>query len=303
MPVPSGEQYRVWCDSPDGFSTKRIQPIRHNFHHHPLMQLPELARLAKDLAATKQCRYIAPSSDQASAFNHGSEDFQGRAVDEVFRRIEEPGSWVALYNVETDPTYRAFLSEVTAVVRPLVEREEPGMFNVGGFIFVSAAPSVTPFHIDREHNFWLQVRGRKVINVWKPTDRHVVPAKDRDQFIVYGALKNVRLQEEFKERSHEFDVVAGDGVYFPSTSPHMTRCSAEWATEDRVSISIGVVFYTRATRRAANVHAVNLLLRRLGITPREPGESATIDRLKYPAGRMLMSAKEYLLGFKPKPGF
>jgi len=289
---------------PGAFSTQKVQAIRHNFDQHPLMQLPALARLAKALTPTKQCRYIKPGTKADSSFDHGDSDPQGRAVDEVFARIEEPGSWIALYNVETDPEYRGFLDEVIAGVRPLVEPQEPGIFSVGGFIFISAPPSVTPFHIDRENNFWLQVRGRKLMSVWDPTDRVVVSAKARNDFIVYAGLDDVKLREGFRERSHEFDVGPGDGVYFPSTSPHMTRCDPGWtAPGDGVSISIGVVFYTSVTRRTAYVHALNLQLRQLGWTPREPGESLWADRLKYPLGRAVVGLKKHLSGYKPRVGF
>lgn len=267
------------------------------------MQLPELAKLAKDLASTRQCRFIKPGSGQASEFHHDPQDPRGRSIDEVFRRIEEPGSWVALYNVETHPVYKAFLAEVTATVRKLVDPQQPGMFSVGGFIFISAPPCVTPFHMDRENNFWLQVRGRKTMNVWNHTDRHVVPAHTVDTFIVHAGLEDVRLKEGFRERSHEFDVGPGDGVYFPSTSPHMTRSDPQWVRPgDGVSISIGVVFYTEVTRRAANIHVLNLLLRRLGLSPREPGQSAWLDRVKYPLGRTLVWFKKSFRGYAPKVG-
>lgn len=267
------------------------------------MRLPELARLAKDLSATKQCRFITPDTQQASAFAHNAAAHDGRTIDEVFRRIEEPGSWVALYNVETDPVYRTFLAEVTACVRPLVDAQQPGMCNVGGFIFISAPPSVTPSHMDRENNFWLQVKGRKTMNVWDPTDRHVVGADTADEFILYGSLDKVRLKDGFRERSHEFDVGPGDGVYFPSTSPHMTRSDPGWVRAgDGVSISIGVVFYTDVTRRSANVHAWNHLLRRLGFSPREPGRSIGLDRLKYPFGRALIWFKKTFRDYKPQVG-
>ncbi len=296
-------RFRVWVDQPHAFSTERVQAIHHNFHEHPLMQLPELAKLAQDLSATKQCRFIMPDTQQASAFAHNADAHDGRTIDEVFRRIEEPGSWVALYNVETHPVYREFLAEVTACVRPLVDAQQPGTCNVGGFIFISAPPSVTPFHMDRENNFWLQVKGRKTMNVWNHTDRHVVAAETVDQFIMYGSLDKVRLKDGFRERSHEFDVGPGDGVYFPSTSPHMTRSDPGWVRAgDGVSISIGVVFYTDVTRRSANVHALNHLLRRLGFSPREPGESTAIDRLKYPFGRALIWFKKTFRHYKPQVG-
>jgi hypothetical protein len=299
---PGTRRYKAWPLDAATFSTERVSPIRHNFHEHPLMQLPALAQLAKDLAATKQCRFITPGSTQATAFNHGASDPRGLDIDEVFRRIDEPGSWVALYNVETHPLYQGFVDEVMDSVRPMVEREQPGIFNVGGFIFISAPPSVTPFHIDRENNFWLQVKGRKVMNVWDHTDRHVVPGALVDEFILYASLDEVKLKDGFRERSHEFDVGPGDGVYFHSTSPHMTRSDEDWVKPgDGVSISIGVVFYTDVTRRRANIHAWNLFLRKFGISPREPGAS-WLDGVKYGCGRALVWIKKTFRGYKPKAG-
>ncbi|MBL8289995.1 MAG: cupin-like domain-containing protein [Rubrivivax sp.] len=302
-PAPPA-RYHIRFERPQDFSTRRVQALRHDYDRHPLMQLESLARLAKELYPTRQCRFIAPGTRQTSSFTHGDKDNYGRSIDEVFARIEEPGSWIALYNVETQPAYRAFLGEVIDGVRPLIEREQPGIFNVGGFIFISAPPSVTPFHMDRENNFWLQIRGRKVMNVWDPTDRHVVAAPDRDAFIVYADLEPVQLREGFVERSHAFDVGAGDGVYFPSTSPHMTRSDPDWVRPgDGVSVSIGVVFYTDVTRREANAHAWNLFLRQLGWSPRDVGESAWLDRLKHPLGRALLAAKVRFRGHRMRVGF
>ena len=280
------------------FSTDRVQAIRHDFHRHPLLQLPELAKLAKVLTATRQCRFIPAGATQATPFEHGASDPGGRKIDEVFARMEEPGSWVALYNVETHPPYQALLEEITASVRPLVERQEGRMFGVGGFIFISAPPSVTPFHIDRENNFWLQIRGRKVMNVWDPTDSHVVADIDRETFVVNASLDNVRLKDGFKERSHEFDVGPGDGVYFPSTSPHMTRCDTAWVRAgEGISISIGVVFYTDATKRIARLHVLNRFLRRLGMNPAVPGARARVDALKVPLANALVWTKKVLRGY------
>lgn len=297
-------RYGIWPATGESFSTHRVQALQHNFHQHPLMQLPELAKLARALMPTQQCRFIKPGADLAASFDHDGSDPQGRDIDAVFAGIEQPGSWVALYNVETDPAYRAFLDEVIACMRPMVEREQRGIFNVGGFIFISAPPSVTPFHIDRENNFWLQIRGRKVMNVWDPTDRTVVTGRARDEFILYAALDDVRLRDGFLARSHEFDVGPGDGVYFPSTSPHMTHSDPDWVQPgDGVAISIGVVFYTDVTRRTAYVHAVNLQLRRLGLNPAEPGESAWKDRIKYLLGRVFIWSKKTFRGYQPRVGF
>ncbi|MFO1288657.1 MAG: hypothetical protein U1F49_20405, partial [Rubrivivax sp.] len=297
--------YRIGPAGTKAFSTHRAQPLHHTYHRHPLFQLDALAALAKRLYPTQQCRFLAPGAHQASPFDHAGRDHAGRSIDEVFERIAEPGSWVALYNVQTDPAYKALLDEIIGHMRPLIEREQPGIFDIGGFIFISAPPSVTPFHIDRENNFWLQLRGRKVMNVWDPADRQVVAAEDRDAFIVYSGLDRVKLRDGFRERSREFDVGPGDGVYFPSTSPHMTRSDTDWVRPgDGVSISIGVVFYTSVTRRAAYVHAWNLFTRRLGgWSPRDVGLSPWLDRMKAPLGRALIWFKSTFRGHRKRAGF
>ncbi len=289
---------RISVADANQFRTDRVQAIRHDFHRDPLLQMDSLAELAKSLDATGQCRFIAPETTPDAPFDHRGADLAGRSIDEVFDRIEQPGSWVALYNVETHPAYRKLLDEITSTVRPLVERQEPGMFGVGGFIFISAPPSVTPFHIDRENNFWLQIRGRKVMHVWDPTDAEVVAPLDREAFIVNADLSNVRMKPGHEARSHRFDVGPGDGVYFPSTAPHMTRSDRSWVSQgDAVSVSIGVVFYTSRTRRMARLHVLNRTLRRLGLEPVAPGARPWLDTVKYPLACALAGFKKRFRGY------
>ena len=296
------KHYGVAPKESTSFTAERIGALRHNFHEHPLMQLKELEKLAQGLAPAGQCRFIAPGTRQDSPFRHKPVHPEGRQIGEIFRRIEEPGSWIALYNVETNPAYRDFIKDVVNCMRPQVEREQGPIFLETGFIFVSAPPSVTPFHIDRENNFWLQLKGRKTLNVWEPSDRAVVASPLVDDFILYGS--NVTFQEGYKERSLEFDVGPGEGVYFPSTSPHMTRTDDSWARPgDAVSVSMGVNFYTRRTRRRAYVHAANMMLRKLGINPRHPGGSQGLDGLKYPLGRAVVWARRMFRGYQPSSSF
>jgi len=296
-------RYSITPVDPASFSTAAVCAIRHDLHRHPLLQLPALAELAEELTRTNQCRYIDPGTRQDSEFKHTSGDPTGRTVSEVFRDIERPGSWIALYNVETVPRYSRLLEGIIDRVRDLVEPTQPGIFNVGGFIFISAPPSVTPFHIDRENNFWLQIAGRKLMEVWDHTDRRVVSAEDRERFIVTRSLENVRLHEEARKLSHRFDVGPGDGVYFPSTSPHMTRSDPDWTRPgDGVSISVGVVFYTSVTRRQAYVHACNAVLRRLGMNPRDPGSGRASDRLKYLLGRAVVWYRTKFRDYSPVAG-
>lgn len=295
--------HRVWPEDEARFTTRRVSRIRHDFHQHPMFQLPALEALAHTLMPTGQCRFIRPGSTQGSAFSHDPAHPQGLSVSEVFRRIDEPGSWLALYNVESDPFYRAVLQSIVSDLQPLFSAEQGNVFMVTGFIFLSAPPAVTPFHIDRENNFWLQLRGRKTINVWEPSDRTTVSAKAVEDFIAGGVQVGVNFTEPLRERSHQWDVGPGDGVFFPSTSPHMTCTEGSWVKPgDGVSVSIGVNFYTDTTRRTAQVHQFNRLLRRLGASPAYPGESRLADAIKSPLGHWLAAARYRRNGSVAPPG-
>jgi hypothetical protein len=294
--------YGLWPHD-STFSTLRRSRIHHNFHLHPLMQLDELERLAQELVPLSQCRFLKPNTTQSSAFMHDDKSHDGRTIADVFKRIEEPGSWVALYNVEAIPRYRRFLADVLDVAAPLFRSEQPDIFMITGFIFLSAPPSVTPFHIDRENNFWLQLRGRKTINVWDNDDRDVVGAEEVEKFVLFRDLGGVKLREEMRARSLELDAGPGDGMYFPTTSPHMTKSDASWVKPgDGVSISIGVNFYSEVTRRRARVLGANSILRRIGLRPRPPGKSAVVDAVKAPLGRAWIEARKRLRGYEPPPG-
>lgn len=286
--------HAVRPQDPGEFCTHRIHRLHHGYHRHALFQLDELARLARELMPLQRCRFVRPGMTQASAFHHEGRHPDGRDIDEVFDRLEEPGSWIALYNVEAIPRYRALLKEIVDDMRATIEREQPGIFNVTGFIFLSAPPSVTPFHIDRENNLWLQLRGRKTLSVWDPGDRVAVTAPHVEDFIVSHTLRDVRLRDGVAETSYDFDSGPGDGVYFPSTSPHMTRTYDTWAKPgDGVSISIGVTFYTKHTVRTARVHQFNRVMRKyLGLTPTYPGRSAGLDAAKAPFGYALAVARQ-----------
>lgn len=294
----------IWPVEAADFSLNRIGRLKHDFHEHPLLQLSALADLAKYLSPLKQCRFVRPGITQASNFEHDAKDPLGKSIDEVFERIHEPKSWVALYNIETHPVYAALLEQIIDTVRPNIEREQPGIFLVTGFIFLSAPPSVTPFHIDRENNFWLQLHGRKTMSVWDRTDRTVVGASAIEDFIVGRTLEGVRLKEEHRQRSHDFDTGPGDGIYFPSTTPHMTQSEPHWVKpDDGVSVSLGVTFYTSVTKRHARVYQFNRFVRRaLKVSPTEPGTSGLRDGLKAPMGYALGAARYKLFRKTEPPG-
>ena len=297
--LENAKGFQISVQDTDAFSADSTSTLQHNYHDHPLLQLDAFRELANYLFPLKKCRFVSSDIKQDSSFTHYDHALDGRDIDKVFDEIETPGSWIALYNIETHPTYNRLLGQMldSVNVRGMLKQGE--IFKIAGFLFISAPPSVTPFHIDRENNFWLQLAGEKNITLYDRNDRSVVAARDVENFIIHGGLEDVQLNDDIAPKGTNYAMNAGEGVYFPSTTPHMTM-TEEGRT--KVSVSLGVVFYTDLTRKTARVHQCNNVLRRLVKEPRSPGQSAFSDTLKAPIGHMVALLRQRFRNYDPPPG-
>ena len=63
-------------------------------------------------------------------------------------------------------------------------------------------------------------------------------------------------------------------MYLPSFVPHWVT------TEAGISVSFSIPFYTEFSERAESVNRINQRLRKLRLSPRGPGASEPVDRVK-----------------------
>jgi quercetin dioxygenase-like cupin family protein len=194
---------------------------------------------------------------------------------EVARGIETNGCWLVLKHVETDPEYGRLLDETLDELVPAVGRREGGMRKREAFVFLSAPGSVTPSHVDPEHNILLQVRGTKDVNVGSFSD----PGKQQRELERFygGGHRNI---ETLPDEARTFRLEPGDAVYVPPNAPHWVQ------NGDAVSVSFSITFRTDASEGVEQLHAVNAKLRRLGLSPRPPAGRLS-DRAKIAAWRTL----------------
>lgn len=289
------------------FDPLRVTRISHDYADHPLLQADALRALANRLydAGTDKVKFIDPGAHHGSAFHLATESHDGRTVDQVFDSLSHPGTWIAIYEAETDPIYRDLIHEIIDSARSLVEAKDPEIFDSDAYIFISAPPSVSPFHIDRENNFFLQICGTKRMSVWRPDDRETVSEHGVEGWIVRGSLDSVVFDEGHLARAEVHDLLRpGEGVYMPSTSPHMTETEPVDDPDDPgYSISIGVVYYTRNTRRRANVYASNVFLKKLGLPAHPPrARWNAIEALKYALGVCATRVLSWLGRFRIQRG-
>lgn len=260
---------------PATFDPWKIQRVAHDLAGHPLLQVDSLVALGKRLEARRLVRTHSGAASAGSSFAEAPRQHpNAKGAEATLSDIAKANAWMSLLNVQADPEYRRLVDEVLDSVRPLVEPVDPGMCFRAGWIFVTSPRAVTPFHMDHEHNFILQIQGRKRLYVWDPADRMVLSEECIEEFHDRHSRRLVRWDDAFRTRAHVFDVAPGDGGYMPSTAPHMVE------NGDEPSVTMSFTYYTDATRRREMLYRANARLRARGIVPSPVGQNTLRDGLK-----------------------
>ncbi len=245
--------------------------VRHSLSGHALFELPRLLELARALPE----RFVEYNGGALPVGVRPEETPRtGLSAEETIRRIQECGSWMVLKRVEQHPEYGALLDrcldEIAAhaggFLGPMQRRE--------GFIFLSSPGAVTPFHIDPEYNFLLQIRGTKTVSMWDPADRFVLPEEELERFYANFVHRNLPWRDVFQTTAFVLPLLPGDGLHFPVTVPHWVKNGAE------VSISFSITFRTAESDRRELLYKANARLRKLGLQPTPVGQSILLDRSK-----------------------
>ena len=264
------------ASDPASFDPWKIQAVRHTLSDHPLLQIDALVELGKRQQARKLVRTHTADATAGTSFADAPllhpNDLGAAAT---LADIAKARAWMSLLNVQADPLYRRLIDDVLDEVRPLVSRRDPGMCYRAGWIFVSSPNTITPFHMDHEHNFILQISGRKRLYTWDPFDRVVVSERAQELFHDQHSRELVTWSEAWRARARVFELEPGLGGYMPSTTPHLVE------NGDNPSVTISFTYYTDATRQRELLYRGNAQLRRLGLEPRPVGTSRGRDRMKH----------------------
>ena len=121
-------------------------------------------------------------------------------------------------------------------IRPHSEPLDPGAYEPEGYVFVSSPGAVAPYHLDPEHNFLLQLRGRKTVHLLDGRDRSLVT--ERHLEALYGNSPSVGLvfDERHRAKDRAYELTPGRGLHFPVEAPHWVQNGPE------VSVSISITF-------------------------------------------------------------
>ncbi|OOG53854.1 hypothetical protein B0E47_11655 [Rhodanobacter sp. B05] len=278
------------------FDPWRIRPVRHRLMEHPLLQLDALTELGKRQEAKGRVRTHSSGAGPGTPFNVAPRLHPHRmSAADTLRGIRDAKAWMSLLNVQSDPLYRTLVDEVLDGLKPGIDSLDPGMCYRGGWIFITSPNTVTPFHFDKEHNFILQVSGRKTLHVWDHRDTVAASERARDRFHAYHQRDLLSWDESLRERAQMFHLEPGAGAYMPSTSPHMVE------TGDEPSVTISFTYYTRATRRRSLLHRAHERMRERGIELAPVGTNAMLDACLHAGYRTLDDTREWVRRRVGKP--
>jgi len=260
--------------------------IAHDLASHPLLQLPRLIELTKELDRDR----IEYNSGKLQVNQKAEETpLVDMPPEEVVRKIETAGAWMVLKRVDTVPAYRAMMEEaLLSIARQLGHKSLDGASfrEIEGFIFVSSANSVTPFHCDNEDNFFVQIRGPKFFHLFDNDDRSLVS----EELLESAPTKHRNLPYElgFESRATVYDLKPGEGVFVPYQVPHWVR------TGDDYSISMAITWRSADVVRRNKLIFMNAWLREKGFPQAAPGSKPALDGLKVAAYTAARSALEPL---------
>jgi hypothetical protein len=245
----------------------------HGLAGHPLFELESLMELARRMPDHRDTYWSNGKVAVANGWDAGTDG--RRSLKDTIANIATNDSIVILKHTEQDPVHGPVLQEFLSRVVQLAGEQMRADVTIGETLILISSPNrLTPYHMDAETNFLVQVRGDKWFHVFDHDDRTLISDPERERYFGGGDISSAVYRKERQKDAITFDLHAGYGVHVPTGAPHWVQ------NKDNVSVAISVNYELRSVERLSRIYRVNQRLRRLGIEPRPPGESALGDGVK-----------------------
>lgn len=253
--------------------------LEHRLTEHPAFSLMQLFALCRRMPSEKILYRIGNIPGDAELDSSYDRYKQGLTLDETLDHFEEKQAYICINNPELDAEFQPMIEGMLAEVAAQIDSLDPWISWYSTYIFISARDSITPYHMDREMNFLLQIRGTKTVHLWDPSDSEIMTPAQKDLLLAHtGGRPTYRPSIESKATTYELQ--PGLGVHHPFIAPHRVHTGSE------LSVSLALTFRTRQSDMWADAHRFNARMRGLGLQPVPVGRSAVVDRAKSRLARM-----------------
>lgn len=241
--------------------------MRHDLANNSLFSLESMAELAAALPSDKVDFNLANLPVDVAGQDV---PLNGLTAAQTVKQIHDCGSWLVLKGMEQVPAYNALLDELVDDIAAMSDVPAGTFTQRVALGFVTSPGGVTPYHLDSEHNFLLQIAGKKTMTILPHTatttavDTEISPSKSR----------YIEFQPSFAAFAQTFELEAGDALCVPFNDPHYVE------NGDEVSISMGITFHDLETSHRRKVATVNHMMRRIGLAQPRVGVSPRGDKIK-----------------------
>jgi hypothetical protein len=264
---------------PEGRFRRNYNRVNFMFKHglagNPLFELPSLVELTRRMPDHGEHYW---SNGRVQVNQTWSEGTAGRqSLQDTIAHIERNDSIVILKHTEQDAVFAPVLQSVLSGIIELCGEQMRSDVTIGEVLILVSSPGrITPYHMDSETNFLLQVTGDKTFHVFDQTDRTLVTDRELEDF--FAVSRNCAVyRPERQNDCTKYDLLAGWGVHVPTCAPHWVQ------NRDNVSVALSVNYELRSVDRLEKLHRFNRRLRKLGLEPAVPAVSGWRDRVKVAA--------------------
>ena len=247
----------------------------HELHGNPLFELASLVELTRRMPDHGEHYW---SNGRVAVNNTWSDGTIGRqTLQDTITNIEHNNSIVILKHTEQDPVFAPVLQSVLGTIIDLAGERMRSDVTIGEVLILVSSPGrITPYHMDSETNFLLQVTGDKWFHIFDHTDRTLVTEREREDF--FSISRNCAVyRQERQDECNKYDLHAGFGVHVPPCAPHWVQ------NRDNVSVALSVNYELRSIDRLEKLYRFNHRMRKLGVEPAPPAASEWRDRMKLAA--------------------
>jgi hypothetical protein len=253
--------------------------FRHLLVGHPLFSIERLARLSERAFERQDFGRYFKATDLKLP-----RDVLKTRLRESIERIAENGQWVSLHYIdEMDAEYGELFDLLLADIEQIIHRPVRSEMTWGSMsVFLNAPGLKVPYHFDHETNFLMQLRGKKEVRLY-PRAQGTLSTSEIEDFYRHNPMAGI-YRDDLVHAGSTWTLTPGVGVHHPPLAPHRID------NGDAVSVSLSLYYAMPDMEERAHVYQVNYCMRKLGLRPRPPGESAFSDHTKIKLMRALSTS-------------
>ncbi len=225
------------------------------------LQWPDLFELANVVELSER----HPDSSYSTHDDPLDDDVQRarkpKTLAQTIATMADTDSLVIVKGLADDPEFGPVFADLLAEFEDtLGELLRADVAHAGATLVMSSPRRVTPYHIDDEVRFLLQLRGENIVNVFDPNDRTLLTESELEAFYT-GDANAAKFKKERQHEARVFDFVPGTGLHLPVLAPCWTL------NGDSISVAISLDFGLHSNARTAKVYRRKKNLRNRGIAP------------------------------------